>query len=164
MKELELSDGTLVHVRSVPPHARAAVYHAEKAPPFPRREIQSVAGGTETHDELEKSEAALAWREEMAAYQVRQRERSVDFNLDYGLVDWQIHGVGPWQADPPEDWVFPKTLLKYGVVPGDDARVDYIKYDLIKTSADRDMIDDELIGELEPITEEEVERTTTPFV
>jgi hypothetical protein len=136
----------------------------EKAPPFPRRKIQSVAGGAETHDELEKSEAAQAWREDMAAFQVRQRERSVDFNLDYGLVDWQIGGIGPWLAEPPDDWVFPKTLLKYGVTPGDDPRVDYIKYGLIKTSADRDMVDTELLGEMEPITEEEVERTLTPFV
>ena len=172
MKTLTLSE-YFVRVRPVPPHARGDVYNVEQAPPFPRQEIKSVAGGSETHDALENSEAAQRWREDMAAFQKRLRARLVSFNYDYGVLDWiaRADWTDPeppgddasWVAEPSKDWLFPGILVRYGVTPGDIRRVDYIKYEVIQTDADRNMLDNELLGEYEPVTEKEVESALVPF-
>lgn len=157
MKELELTNGTVVRVRSVPPYATMQVRSVEKPPPFPREKIKSAAGGTEEHDVLEGSPLVEQWQADMQAYQMRQRDRTIDFGLDYGVLEWRLEDDDEFVSEPPDDWTFPKILREYGVEPSERRRLDYIKFELIPSMDDQEHIDRVLTGDYTPITAEEVE-------
>lgn len=162
MHEITLTDGTLVRARSVPPYATMQVRQVEKPPAFPREKIKSAAGGVEEQDALENSDAAKEWTAQMQDFQQRQRERTENFLLDFGIVEWKRPDQ-EWTTDPPDEWSIPSVLVRHGIIPSDNRRVDFIKYELIATGPDQDKLDSVLTGEYEPITQEEVDQALVPF-
>lgn len=157
MKEVTLTDGTIVRCRPVPPYATVQVRRVEAPPPFPREKIKSAAGGVEEVDALEGSPLVEEWQAEMQAYNRRLQERTVEFTLDFGIISWKLPGSDEFTSEPPEDWTIPEALLAYGVTPAKRKRLDFIRYELIASSLDSERIDNVLIGEYDTVSQEEVE-------
>jgi hypothetical protein len=157
MKDVELTNGTIVRCRSVPPYATVKVRRAESPPPFPREQIKSAAGGVEEVDALDGSPLVQEWQAEMQAYNRRLQDRTVDFTLDFGVVAWKLSGTDAFVSEPPEGWELPETLLAYGVEPSERKRLDYIRYELIANDTDSERINNVLIGDYTVISQEEVE-------
>lgn len=155
--EKKLRDGTLlVRLRSVPGYASLQVSARFEFPSAPKVKVHSVAG----HDELKDAPTdSPEWAEYAAkSAEVRKSvERAQnDFLYDYAVEAWSFDNGSTWHDDVSADWQFPAVLLRHGIAPGDNRRVDYIRYELITSNVDVAALFEAALGDAAPITDREV--------
>lgn len=146
--EIKMSSGILVRARPVPPYVTGEVYDALPPPPSPMVELQSAAGGTEIKRALPDTPE---WEDYQKAVRKHRDEchcALLDFELDYGVVEWLYPDPGPervplyeegenvWWCGPPEDWE-PPPIMKRWNVEYSSLRVAFIKHELVVTDGDQ---------------------------
>lgn len=146
----------LVKTRQVPGFASLQVSARFEFPQAPKVKVHSVAG----HDELKDAPTdSPEWAEYAAkSAEVRQRAEKAqgDFMYDYAVESWSWDGGHTWQDDAPDDWQFPAVLSRHGIMPSDNRRVDYIRYELITSNADVATLFADALGNTAPISDAEV--------
>ena len=85
----------------------------------------------------------------------------------YGIVAWCYPDTEEFQVAPPAGWTVDLVLTTVlGITTATVAhelRVQFIKYELLKTKEDSDKTDKILDGEQQTVTTEEVQASLTPF-
>lgn len=165
--EKELSSGILVRLRPVPPYVTGDVHRLLPEPPFPKVKVESRAG-TEEHPALPGTPEWDKYQIDLAEHRLTLRQAVFDFTLQYGIVEWKLPDSVEWALTPPKDWEVPEIVRRYGLIgpskyPFDDQRLRFIKYEVVLTSDDADLIDEVLLAETSPTTQEEVRSSLAPF-
>ncbi len=167
--ETELSWGALVRLRPVPPYAVLDAYLVLPEPPLPKVVLKSRAGGEEEAPVLPETPEWYEYQDKMAAHRRMTRQAILDYTLQYGIVSWRLPDTEEWIEEPPEDWKEPSIARRYGIIkqewlhPFDDYRLRYIKYELIQTQGDADIVDVYTQGTTTPITKKEIQAALSPF-
>ena len=76
---------------------------------------------------------------------------------------WSWDGGYTWLDDVPDDWQFPAVLLRHGIMPSDNRRVDYIRSELITANDDIKILFADALGNTAPITDAEVSAASAGF-
>ncbi len=166
--ETEFSWGASVRLRPVPPYAVLDAYLVLPEPPLPKVVIKSKAGGEEEAPVLPETPEWYEYQDRMAAHRKMTRQAILDYTLQYGIVSWRLPGTEEWVEKPPEDWKEPAITWRYKILgdslhPFDDRRLRYIKYELIQTQGDADIVDLYTQGMTAPVTKGEIRAALSPF-
>jgi hypothetical protein len=166
-KIITLSNGMQAECRPVPPYAMGIVHQQIPEPEFPHVKVESAAGGSEELPALPGSEIWAGYRKTYEEYKQELARASLDFSLNYAVIQWRDDEEAEWFSEVPEGWTVPKILEGYGVSTSDDEvekRVQYIKFVLIQTRDDAVKIK-EFTHHKKPtsVTREEIEAAKTPF-
>jgi hypothetical protein len=142
---VKLSSGYEVKVRPVPPHASVAVMEQYEYPDAPTEKVQSAAGHTEELPAPKDSSEMKVYQAECNRIYKESKKAAKDFLLDYAVIAWRDSGEsdpinGEWQYEPSQVWELDPVLIRHGVKPSDNRRVDFIRYELITDNADLDLI------------------------
>lgn len=158
--ELTLSTGFIVRCRPVPPYAAQDVWAALPRLPVPQVTLEGIAGA-ETLRALPGSEEYEAYREAMDARRQDLSQQISNFNLDYGVVEWQPPdkvGTDTWYITPPTDWKLPGVLIRWGLKQPEgfrERRISYLKCVVVGSDDDQSNMD-AVIMQIRPVTKEEV--------
>lgn len=165
VKDVVVSSGAVLRCRPVPPYAMTDVLAAVEEPEYPFIDVKSDAGGSERLPALRDSPEYVAYQKDMRNFRVRQRAIAIEADLNIGVIEWRLPGTDEFVRMPPDDWKIPAMMSAYGVEPATDAikrRVQFIKYELIMTENDDDLVMG-VIRMSKPVTAEEVEAAAAPF-
>jgi len=159
-----MRDGALlVKTRQVPGYASLQVSAQFEFPPAPKVKVHSVAG----HDELKDAPTdSPEWAEYAAQANDVKREveqAQNDFLYDYAVEAWSWDNGHTWIDDAPSDWRFPTVLTRHGIQPGNNRRVDYIRYELITANVDVAVLFADALGNTAHITDAEVSAASAGF-
>jgi len=138
VKIVKLSSGYEVKVRPVPPHASVAVMEQYEYPDAPTEKVKSAAGHEEELPAPEDSPEMKAYHAKCNKIYKESKNAAKEFLLDYAVIAW--NDGADWMTEPPEDWALDPVLIRHGVKPSDNRRVDFIRYELIADNADLDLI------------------------
>lgn len=161
MKEVELTDGTMLRCEEIPPLALSQAIAGNpkcRKPAFPMEQIVGVAGttsvparpGTAEYDAFEEACAA--------ADQEIDRIRSLGPFL-LGVVSWKHSGEKKFTNKVPSDWEFPVRVQILGIQPQEDAAGrlwDYIVYELIRGADNYANVQEVILGVTLPMEKDEV--------
>ena len=165
--EITLADGTIVKCRPVPPWAVTELVARIPAPQFPYMDLKSVAGGTERRPALMGTPEWDEWTKVNQAYKMEVADALTSLRLHYGIVAWCYPDTEEFQVAPPAGWtVDPILTTVLGIATATVAhelRVQFIKYELLKTKSDSDLVDKLLDGEQQTVAVEEVQASLAPF-
>lgn len=169
LKEVELTDGTIIRCADVPPMATRGVvsqFPECKLPSAPIEEIKNVDGtvdrvaarhGTPQYDE---------WNKQLAAVNEAIERVETEAMFVLGIVDWKLPGQKTFTDEVPKSWEIPSHLLKRGGIKphgGPSGRVwDYVVYGLVKTIDDMNTVL-KAVGGISELTTEEVEAVADKF-
>jgi len=138
IRVVKLSSGYEVKVRPVPPHASVAVMEQYEYPDAPTERVESAAGHTEELPVPKDSPEMKVYQAECKRIYTESKKTAKKFLLDYAVVEWKDE-IG-WRTEPHQDWTLDPVLVRHGVKPSDNRRVDFIRYELIADNADLDLI------------------------
>lgn len=134
----KLSSGYEVKVRLVPPHASVAVMEQYEYPDAPTEKAQSAAGHQEEFPAPKDSPEMKAYQVECNRIYKESKKAAKEFLLDYAVIEWRDEIS--WRTEPHQNWELDPVLVRHGVKPSDNRRVDFIRYELIADNADLDLI------------------------
>jgi hypothetical protein len=131
-----------VWARPVPPYAEVDVDLALPAPPIPKVTIKSVAGHEETARVLPETQEWEDFQAARRAWDSNRKQALMNFQTDYGVVQWRYPNSEEIHTQPPESWVAADVLARWNVwiEPG-GRRVAFIKYCLIQTQSDQQKLE-----------------------
>ena len=180
--ELTLSTGAHLRVRPMPIHVFQqynGIEEAklERAPDPPMVEMKSpLTGGSEQVPAGEGDPEYAEWVKEMDAWTLQSQEARAKMNLgwqalmfDYGIIEWCVDydedepENAIWYSEAPDGWEFSPALLRGGLVPSDNPRLDYILLEIIPRPTDYLAALAAIREDAALITEEEVEAQRAGF-
>ena len=161
-KEIVLSSGIVVRVRPVPPLLVGKVITTRpdlQSPMAPLVEVKGVAG-TEIMAARPGEREYEEWAQKCTELRIIRDELQDNFIWNYGVVDWKHPGEKRFTTEPPKDWVIPKLLSKFGLMPRTDDELErrllYIQTVILATPEDLERTQEVILGETTTITEREV--------
>jgi len=165
-QKYELTDGTILWCRVVPPYAQAEAHNRFPEPPVPNVDVMG-SGNKEKHKALPGTPEYDAY---VRAHKEYRRELGLAiqrFAFNYGVIAWRFPGELPEDdphTEPPEDWKLPGIMDRYGAKnrEGPDRRGQYILYELILTESDMDGVE-RVILPTRPVSKEDVAAALAPF-
>lgn len=171
--ELTLSTGARLTIRPMSTH----VYQSfsgreeaklEKAPLVPIVKQKSIAGHKEEVPAGEGTPEYDAWAVQMDAWSEKDKKARAAINIawaglvyDYGIVKWDL-GAG-WCEEAPDEWTYAPALLRAGLEPSDNRRLDYILLEVVIVPTDYYGVLRAIQQAAAPITQEEVEAQMAGF-
>jgi hypothetical protein len=161
MPERTLKSGIVVKTNVVPAHAIAQVGAGIVKPAPPKVPIKSIAGHTELVTAPDDSPEWLAYVQAQNDYDERISKAKNDFTYDCAVEAWK-NGTGDWQTEPPDDWKLPDVFTRHGIKAG-DKRADYIRYHLLVSNEDIEIVLRDALGQTAPITDGEVSAALAGF-
>lgn len=162
MPERTLKSGIVVKTRVVPTHAVVQVGSQFKRPVAPKVAVKSVAGHSELVTAPDDSPEWAAFVQAENEYREKTDKAKNDFIYDYAIEAWR-NGTNEWQTEPPADWVFPEIFKSHGLQPSESRRADYVLYELLQTNDDVSVVLDDALGNVAPITNQEVDAALGSF-
>jgi hypothetical protein len=165
MTERHLKIGAIVRTRLVPPYAVFQVGRdiADKIPVPPKVGYKSAAGHTEYKDAPVDSDEFIAYAKAVAVVNDQIDTLKRDFTFDYGVEAWSWDDGYSWETEAPDSWSFPEMFTRYGLKPGTNKRVDYIRYKLLLLNDDIAIVQSDATGATLPITNQEVSAALDGF-
>ena len=174
METIVFSSGAVAQVRVMPPHvyARFLAQFAETAEPEPEPTVirTTADGSQEIHPLTPDMPEYPAWQEEWGAWAARnedvrkvRRNKWSDVMMDHCMVSWRWDEDGPDITEPPDAWEFPPALIRGGIQPTGNRRVDYIRHAVAITNVDQLMFQWVAIDRSGDLTEEEIEAQLAGF-
>lgn len=161
-----LDSGYDVRLRPVPPGAIMDVIASFDRPKYPMLNLQSDAGTSETARALEDSPEWHEWNAKNAEYTKQTNIAIAQFMATYGILDYRKSSTeDKWKRGAPDDWKVPIDMARFGVKDTDDKYVrwaQFIKYELIITVADEEMVD-AVTDAQKPVTRKEIDDAMGPF-
>jgi hypothetical protein len=153
----------LVKTRTVPGYAYLQVSAQFKQPDAPKVKIQSVAGHYELKDAPTDSPEWAEYARQVQEVEQQIKDARSDFIYDYAIEAWSWDDGENWCTDEPHNWLFPSVLLRHGIQPSNNSRVDYIRYDLITDNEDVAIMFQDALGSAAAITDAEVSAASAGF-
>lgn len=153
----------LVRTRQVPGYASLQVSAQFKQPDPPKIKVHSVAGHDELKDAPTDSPEWSEYARQAQEVEKKSEQARADFLYDYAVEAWSWDDGVNWNTDVPSKWTFPDVLLRHGIQPGFNRRVDYIRYELITSNDDMGILFADALGNTEPITDAEVNAASAGF-
>ena len=153
----------LVRTRQVPGYASLQISAQFKQPDPPKVKIHSVAGHDEVKDAPIDSPEWAEYARQAQEVEKKAELARADFLYDYAVEAWSWDDGINWITDAHDKWTFPDVLLRHGIQPSLNRRVDYIRYELITSNEDMSVLFADALGNTAPITDAEVDAASAGF-
>jgi len=125
--------------------------------------VENVPAGEGDPEYDEWIAAMNEWTEQTAEARATINTRLTGLTFDYGIQAWCLAynpedpDAAVWATEPPEDWQFAPALLRAGLSPSENGRLDFIFTKLIPRANDYLDVVRAIRAETNPLTNAEVE-------
>ena len=175
METIAFSSGAVARVRVMPPHVYARFLGQFEATAEPEPEAvvkrKTVDGRVETHPLTEDMPEYAEWQKEWEEWAERNSDvrklrvdKWNDVVMDYCVVDWRWGEDGEWISDVPPEWEFSPALIRGGVEPSENERVDYLQAEIVVSNLDHIKLRYAVLDRTGDLSNEEVQAQLAGFL
>jgi hypothetical protein len=164
MPERKMRQGALiVRTRQIPGYAYVQIETNFERPKLKQIGYKSAAGHTEYKDAPTDSPEWATYAAEVREAEQKISRARTDFLYDYSVESWSWDDGQTWLTEAPDGWVLPNVFKRHNLHPSENVRVDYIRYELITSNVDIEILFRDALENTEPITNAEVGAAAAGF-